>query len=38
VSKQFSTFASTVAGSAGASGAMPCGAPNASTCGSGGFT
>ena len=38
VSKQFSTFASAVAGGAGTSGAMPCGAPNVSACGSGGFT
>jgi putative FmdB family regulatory protein len=38
VSKQFSTFASAVAGGAGTTGAMPCGAPSASACGSGGFT
>ncbi len=37
VSKQFSTFASAVAGGAGTTGAMPCGAPSASACGSGGF-
>jgi len=37
VAKQLSTFASTVAGS-GASGPMPCGAPSASACGSGGFS
>ena len=37
VSKQFSTFAS--GASAGEkSGAMPCGAPNAASCGSSGFT
>jgi hypothetical protein len=35
VAKQLSTFASAVA--AGGS-AMPCGAPNASACGSGGFS
>ena len=33
VGKQFSTFAS-----AAAAGAMPCGAPSASSCGSGGFS
>jgi putative FmdB family regulatory protein len=33
VAKQFSTFAS-----AGSGDAMPCGAPSASSCGSGGFT
>ncbi len=33
VAKQLSTFASSVQGSA-----MPCGAPNASACGSGGFS
>ena len=38
VSKQFSTFASSVAGGAGTTDAMPCGAPSASACGSGGFT
>lgn len=37
VVKQHSTFASSVAGSGG-SGPMPCGAPNASSCGSGGFS
>ncbi len=37
VAKQHSTFASAVAGSS-ASGPMPCGAPNASACGSGGFS
>jgi putative FmdB family regulatory protein len=36
VTKEFSTFASSVAGQGG--GAMPCGAPNASSCGSGGFS
>jgi putative FmdB family regulatory protein len=38
VAKQLSTFASSVAGGTGAGGAMPCGAPSASGCGSGGFT
>jgi putative FmdB family regulatory protein len=33
VGKQFSTFASASAG-----GPMPCGAPSASSCGTGGFT
>ncbi|HVN75026.1 MAG TPA: zinc ribbon domain-containing protein [Thermoanaerobaculaceae bacterium] len=37
VAKQLSTFASAVAGSSTA-GAMPCGAPSASACGSGGFS
>ena len=37
VAKQYSTFASAVAGSGG-SGPMPCGAPDASACGSGGFS
>ncbi len=37
VAKQLSTFASSVAGSSGA-GPMPCGAPSASSCGSGGFS
>jgi len=37
VAKQYSTFASAVAGGA-TGGAMPCGAPSASACGSGGFT
>jgi putative FmdB family regulatory protein len=36
VTKQFSTFASAVSASAG--GPMPCGAPSASACGSGGFS
>jgi putative FmdB family regulatory protein len=36
VAKQFSTFASAVASNA--SGAMPCGAPSAAECGSGGFS
>jgi putative FmdB family regulatory protein len=36
VTKQFSTFASGVAGGTGS--AMPCGAPSASSCGSGGFS
>jgi putative FmdB family regulatory protein len=36
VAKQFSTFASAVA--SGGGGSMPCGAPNASACGSGGFS
>jgi putative FmdB family regulatory protein len=35
VTKQFSTFASS---GIGTDGAMPCGAPSASSCGSGGFT
>jgi putative FmdB family regulatory protein len=35
VTKQFSTFASVVASGTGA---MPCGAPSAAACGSGGFT
>jgi putative FmdB family regulatory protein len=35
VTKQLSTFASTVASG---NDAMPCGAPSASACGSGGFT
>ena len=34
VAKQFSTFASAAASSS----AMPCGAPNSSACGSGGFS
>lgn len=34
VAKQYSTFAS----SAGEGGGMPCGAPSAASCGSGGFT
>jgi putative FmdB family regulatory protein len=38
VSKQYSTFASSVAGGTGTTGAMPCGAPNASACGGGGFS
>ena len=38
VSKQFSTFASSVASGVGTEGSMPCGAPSASACGSGGFT
>lgn len=38
VSKQFSTFASAVTGAQGTGATMPCGAPNASACGSGGFT
>ncbi len=38
VTKQFSTFASSIPGGASASGPMPCGAPNASSCGSGGFS
>jgi putative FmdB family regulatory protein len=33
VAKQFSTFAS-----AGSASSLPCGAPSASSCGSGGFT
>ncbi len=37
VVKQYSTFASAVAAGANG-GAMPCGAPSASACGSGGFT
>lgn len=37
VSKEFSTFASSVAGQS-SGGAMPCGAPSASSCGSGGFS
>ena len=37
VAKQHSTFASAVAGSSG-SGPMPCGAPSASSCSSGGFS
>jgi len=37
VVKQHSTFASAVAGSA-AAGPMPCGAPNAASCGGGGFS
>jgi putative FmdB family regulatory protein len=36
VSKQYSTFASAVAGGSG--GAMPCGASSSSSCGSGGFS
>ncbi len=35
VAKQFSTFASAASSSGGA---MPCGAPNATGCGSGGFS
>lgn len=38
VTKQFSTFASAIHGSGSASGPMPCGAANASACGSGGFS
>ena len=38
VTKQFSTFASAVAGGTATGGAMPCGAPSASACGGGGFT
>lgn len=38
VCKQHSTFASAVAGGSSADGGMPCGAPSASACGSGGFT
>jgi putative FmdB family regulatory protein len=37
VSKQFSTFASSVSGGE-KGGAMPCGAPSAASCGGGGFT
>ncbi len=37
VARQLSTFASSVAGSGGP-GAMPCGARDASSCGSGGFS
>ncbi|HUK13396.1 MAG TPA: zinc ribbon domain-containing protein [Thermoanaerobaculaceae bacterium] len=36
VTKQLSTFASSVSSSGG--GSMPCGAPNASACGGGGFS
>jgi putative FmdB family regulatory protein len=36
VAKQFSTFASAVAGGTG--GTMPCGASSPSSCGSGGFS
>jgi putative FmdB family regulatory protein len=35
IAKQLSTFASTIAGGGSA---MPCGAPSASACGSGGFS
>ncbi len=38
VTKQFSTFASSFAAGASASGSMPCGAPSASSCGRGGFS
>jgi len=38
VSKQFSTFASSVSAGGEKGGAMPCGAPSAASCGSHGFT
>lgn len=38
VVKQLSTFASAIASASGSTGTMPCGAPNASACGSGGFS